>query len=639
MYHKLMTTHSPRLNDLISRLDDLGRDATLAGIAESLTTAALTAEDVAPFVRSNPAMYHRARVVQRGHYELLVMTWLPGQASEPHDHTGAVCALQVIRGAAVEGEYSVAPDGFADLEYESLVRTGQVTAGQDGGVHTVRNPSASDLLVTVHVYAPPLGEVRRYTCRPGSSVPRPRSDGPTALVVGAGFSGTMTAAHLLRCAPQLNVVLAERRGSLGEGVAYGTRDAAHLLNVPAARMSAWPDRPTDFLEWARRRDPAVHPTDFLPRQWYGDYLRDTLRSTARQSRGRLDLILGEVRRVARHPDGGWMAHFDHGPSFRADVVVLAIGHRPPSDPLRGVWAGPRDRFIPDPWRPFAVGTVPADEPVAILGSGLTAVDTVLSLCQTPRSAPITLISRKGLLPHAHATAPVTPQDLAAFVNELLGTGPSPRAAALSCGIHRRARKLIADGGDWRSVVDGLRPHTARLWQALSPSERSRFLSRLRPFWEAHRHRMAPQVADRLAELRRSGLVELVAGQVVGTQASPDNVRLDIAPRRGGPLVSRAVGWVINCTGPAPSNRPEANPVIGSLLIHGWLTRDELSLGLEVAPDGQAVGANGTAVTDLFVVGTLRKPQTWESTAVPELRLQAADVAARIANRYPADVGL
>lgn len=632
-----MTSLTPRLQDLVARLDDLGREATLAGIAEALTAAALTPDDVAPFVRPNPTAYHRARVIRRDQYEVLVMTWLPGQASDPHDHSGSVCALQAINGRAVEGEYTVAADGFADLEYESDLHAGHVSAGQDAGVHTVRNPSATDTLITVHVYSPPLGEVRRYTARPEAVVRRPRVVTPTVLVVGGGFSGVMTAAHLLRHEPNVRVVLAERRGTVGEGVAYGTREESHLLNVPAARMSAWPDHPDDFLDWARRRDAAVKPTDFLPRPWYAEYLRDTLRTAGRPAGGRLELALGEVRRVARHPDGGWMAHFEHGSSLRADVVVLAIGHRPPSDPLRGVWIGPRDRFLADPWRPFAVGTIPADEPVAVLGSGLTAIDAVLSLGRLPRTAPVTLISRKGFLPHPHATSPVHPVDLTAFVSEWLTR--TPRAVDLAAAVHRRVRRHVAAGGNWRGVIDGLRPHTARLWNALPPAERSRFISRLRPFWEVHRHRMAPQIAEQLAKLREGGLVEVIAGQVTTAEASADGVRLEVSPRGGGAKVSRAVGWVINCTGPAPSNRPEGNPVIGSLLIHGWLTRDELALGLEVTADGHAVAADGQPVPDLFVVGTLRKPQTWESTAVPELRVQAAEVAARIAARYPADLGL
>ena len=631
-----MTPLSPRLQSLVRRLDDLGPDTTLAGIAQALEAAALTPDDVAAFVRPNPASYHRARVVLRDKYELLVMTWLPGQASVPHDHTGSVCVLQVIRGEAVEADYSIAADGYADLEYETPVTAGQVSGGQDAGIHTVRNASATEPLVTVHVYAPPLKDVRRFTPRPGPTAGRPMPETPTVVVIGGGFSGAMTASQILRHGSHLRVVLVERRGTVAEGLAYGTQEPAHLLNVPAARMSAWPDRPDDFLEWAKRRDASVQPGQFLPRQWYGDYLRETLHTAARGSHAQLEVLLEEVRRVARHPAGGWMIHLGRSTPLRANVVVLAIGHRPPSDPLRPVWTGPRDRFLADPWQPFAVSAIPPDETVAILGSGLTAIDTVLSLTQLPRTAPITLVSRTGFLPQPHATTPFTPVDMGPFVNELLTAKPRLRAVTLSRAIHRRARQHVAAGGDWRAVVDGLRPHTARLWQALSPAERRLFISRIRPFWEVHRHRMAPKIQEQLKALRESGGVVSQPGQVTAAEATQAGVKLTIRPRgNGGPVVGQ-FDWVINCTGPAPSNRPEANPVIGSLLIQHWVRADELSLGLDVTADGHAVAADGSAVPDLFVVGTLRKPQTWESTAVPELRQQAALVGEQILRNYPAD---
>ncbi|OWK37549.1 FAD/NAD(P)-binding protein [Fimbriiglobus ruber] len=627
---------NPRLEDLVRRLDELGPEATLAGIARHLEGAALAAEDVAAFVRPNPASYSRARVVRRDHYELLVMTWLPGQASVPHDHVGSICALQVVQGNAVETNFSVAADGYADLEYETPVGTGQVSSGQDAGIHSIRNASADGLLVTVHVYAPPFKDARRFTTRPTPAVPRTQLSVPTVVVIGGGFSGTMTAAQLLRHGANLRVVLVERRGTVAEGLAYATQESAHLLNVPAARMSAWPDRPEDFLNWARRRDPAVAPGDFLPRQWYGHYLRETLHEAARGSHADLSVLLEEVRRVARHPAGGWMVHLGRGTSLRADVVVLAIGHRPPSDPLHKLWTGPRDRFLADPWQPYAVRTIPPDDAVAILGSGLTAIDAVLSLNQHPRTAPVTLISRHGLLPNPHAAAAVPPVDMGPFVQGVLADGSRPRAGAVAGAIHRLVRQQVANGGDWRSIVDGLRPHTARLWQGLDTDERRRFLGRLRPFWEVHRHRMARSIAAQLQQFKERGLLEVLPGQIVAAEATRAGVKLTVRSRNSGEMVIRDFQWVINCTGPAPSNRAEANPAIGSLLVDHWVRRDELSLGLDTTAEGYAISAHDEAVPDLLVVGTLRKPREWESTAVPELRQQAAVICEQILRKYPAD---
>jgi uncharacterized NAD(P)/FAD-binding protein YdhS len=321
-----------------------------------------------------------------------------------------------------------------------------------------------------------------------------------------------------------------------------------------------------------------------------------------------------------------MVHLAREASLRAEAVVLAVGHRPPSDPIGGRWSGPRTRFISDPWRPFATNVIGPDEAVVVLGTGLTAVDAVLSLSQQPRRAPITLISRRGLLPQAHAAAPVPPADLAALVAELVEAPGGVRARALLHRLRRKARELGQTGGDWRSVVDGLRPHTGRLWRAMPPGQRQRFLARLRPFWEVHRHRMALAVADPFRERLAGGQVRLLAGSIESARAGDEVVRLLVRRRGGNRLVETDASWVINCTGPLPSNSVESNPVVGALLVAGLLTPDELALGIETTPEGNAVAADGQAVADLFLVGTLRKSTDWESTAVPELRGQAASAA-------------
>jgi uncharacterized NAD(P)/FAD-binding protein YdhS/predicted metal-dependent enzyme (double-stranded beta helix superfamily) len=635
-----MHTLDGRLLDLVKRLDALGPRPPLVETARALQEAQLTPADLAAYIRPNPRSYNRALVVLREAYELLVLTWLPGQASVPHDHTGSLCAMQIVQGEAVEGCYRVAPDGYADLQFEKALPCGEIAAAQDAGVHTVRNESRTgELLVSVHVYAPPLKDFHQFTPRPrrtGETLPAAAGPLPTVVVVGGGFSGSMAAAQLLRGAARegvpLEAALVERKGAVGEGVAYGTREPVHLLNVPAGRMSAWPDRPDDFVQWASRRSgEKVSPGAFLPRPWYGEYVRETLLATVAQAgkAARLSVLFDEVCRVARHPAGGWMVHLARGPSLRVEAVVLALGHRPPADPVGGRWSGPRLRLITDPWRPFAMNVVGPDEPVVILGSGLTAVDAVLSLSGQPRQAPITLVSRRGLLPQPHADTPLAPCDLRSLVGELTAAPGGLRTRTLLARVRGLVRQLAPTGVDWRCVVDGLRPHTETLWRTLSSAERRRFLARVRPFWEVHRHRMALPIAERFRALLDRGAVRLVAGRVDSARAEGDRVRLVLRERLEDRPVHLDAAWVVNCTGPLPSNSVESNPVIGSLIVQGLLRPDELSLGIETTGEGNAVAAGGETVPDLFVVGTLRKPASWESTAVPELRQQAAAVAERV----------
>ena len=633
MHHQL----SDRLKDLVDTLHNLGERLELHVLADLLRRSELLTSDVEDFVRENPRGYNRALVSKSPYFEMLILTWLPGQGSPPHDHAGSVSSMLVIEGQAAEGSWRIADDGYAELDFETQLGPGEITAWQDAGIHTVRNPNNDGKrLVTLHIYAPPVGEFRRYVSRPAGlrkqySLPDSR---PVVAVVGGGFSGSITASQLLRLAEAkdypLRVILVERRGTIGEGIAYGTKNPAHLLNVPAGRMGAWPDCPEDFLQWARHRNNEVQTYDFLPRQWYGEYIRESLLATAANVKSsRLEIRYDEVRRLSRRPNGGWMVHFEHGRSTPTDGVVLAIGHRPPSDPLHSFWTGTRERVISDPWQNLALHVIEPDEPVIVLGSGLTAVDTVLSLTREARTAPVILVSRRGLLPHSHAASPLPPNDAQSLVEELQFISPGKRMIHAFRWIRRNVRKSIASGGDWRSVVDGIRPYSIPLWQLFHQEDREFFLKRLRPFWEVHRHRMAVDVGMRFEQLLRDGVVRLESGTIVRAHGDREQVSIDIRSRRDQRLLQLNAAWIINCTGPEAPNFVEASPVIGSLLVSGFVRPDSLNLGLECHPTGQAIDQFGHPLPDLFMVGTLRKSLAWESTAVPELRVQATQVATEL----------
>lgn len=630
--------YSTRFAELVQRLDKLPDTPTLLQVSKILSEARLELSDVAPFVRASEQSYNRSIVVQRDNYELLVLTWTPGQQSAPHDHSGSVSAMQVLAGNATESFWRVSEDGYADIEFESELSTGQSTAWHDAGVHSIGNASPVENLVTIHLYAPRLREFRRYRPRPKSARPNLRllKDQPTVTIVGGGFSGSMTAAQLLRQANlasfPLHVILVERTGTVGEGVAYGTQEDVHLLNVPSGRMSAWADKPDDFASWVEHRYGVDDRAAFVPRKWFGEYVRETLLKTANERGGtaKLTILFDEVRRLSERSDERWLISFKKGTSVSCDSVVLAIGHRTPSDPIGQNWSGPRTRYIQDPWQPFAVNSVAPDQTVVVLGTGLTALDTTLALSKTTRSAPIILLSRRGLLPQVHSPIPITPISMDS-VSEICSSGKL-RLNSLSKLVRNCVRSTVAKGGDWRSVVDGLRPHTALIWQSLSVSDRKRFLRHLRPFWEIHRHRTASGIAERFQALAEESKVKILSGRVSACHANEDNVRLFIRERGHERLLEINSNWVINCTGPSAPNDEESNPVIGSLLINGSIRADPLSLGLETDVSGCAIDVDGNPTPNLHIIGTLRKPNLWETTAVPELRVQASQAAESILNR-------
>jgi uncharacterized NAD(P)/FAD-binding protein YdhS/predicted metal-dependent enzyme (double-stranded beta helix superfamily) len=600
-----------------------------------LTEACLTGPEVARYVERHPDSYARRAVARRETYELLVLTWQPGQRSVAHDHAGSLCGLKVVQGTVTEQRYESGPDGRVRVAGAVRLGAGDVTIDPGVIIHSLANAAeATELLVTVHLYSPPLPEVRRYavaTEAPAAVYVRARpAKAPVMAVIGGGFTGAMTVANLMRAAKgravPVHVVLIDRQPAAGDGVAYRTNDARHLLNVPAAKMSAWPEEPEDFLNFARRQNAATGPGEFLPRRTYGQYVRETFQAAAQSADPgvSVEMIRDEATGLrSAGAAGGWVVTTAGGREVAAQTAIIALGHRPPAEQFIRRWHGPRTRFVADPWAALVLSQIGPDESVLVLGSGLTAVDALLTLDRADRTAPITVVSRHGLLPQSHAPAP--PADVTTLVATWMAAAPL-KVRDLVHSFRQGVAVAAARGVDWRSELDGLRPFIAKIWQRLRREERSRFLRHVRPFWEIHRHRMAPAVAAAVAQLRARKVLDSMAGALVSATADADGVDICLSVRGSAGIRRLRVHWVINCTGPGIHHRRSTHPLLQPLIESGALGEDPLGLGLLTDDDGRAIDAQGRAHADLFVAGTLRKATLWESTAVPELRQQAAAVA-------------
>ncbi len=628
----------PRLGALLSELEALCGRMTGPEITKILASSSLQIDDVMPFITPSSATYSRQRVARTEAYEILLITWLPGQGTGAHDHAGSMSAFKILSGTAHETLFTQAADSLVDPIGTRELHEGEVGVDSGAVIHAVRNEcSRNEPLVSVHVYAPPLPELRRFTIRPegrtlAGALRRRRAPAtPVVAIVGAGFSGSMVAAHLARAIAQsgkpLHVVMIDRQTSVAEGAAYRTPDASHLLNVPASGMSAWPDRPDDLVEWARHRDSSVGPYTFLQRQAYGEYLRDTLFNAIAQAGPQTSI---EIRReqaesIERRAEGGWRVQCSESSSIEADAVVLATGHRPLADPLKLCWSGPRTRYIEDPWASAALSSIEPDESVCLLGTGLTAIDVLQSLARPARTAPVLALSRRGLLPAVHAPSPLPPIDPQAWLEPLLHAGTGITTLRIERALRRAVLKAESAGQDWRQVIDGLRPHSSRLLKALPLTEMNRFLRHARPFWEVMRHRMAPGVGSVVREAASAGLFSTAAARILSGRGTLDGLTLTL--RRRGESVPETLqfDWIVNCTGPGSGRGVGLPPVVAGLIHAGHLEEDPLGLGVHSTSDGRAV-AGGRVIDDLLVVGSLRKADMWESTAVPELRLQAARAA-------------
>lgn len=622
---------------LVNELDQLKNVLDEPTARRLLSQAELSPAEVAPYVEPRAESYNRRCVVRRENYELLVLTWALSQGSVAHDHSGSLCGLKVERGYLTEQIFEQGPDGQVRKTTATKLAAGQIIVDPGVVIHTLHNEAGSaELLVTVHIYSPPLPEIRRYAISdapPANLFLRPSpADARVIGIVGGGFTGTMTLANLLRFGSQdecpLHIVLIDRQPAFGEGVAYRTNDPRHLLNVPAAQMSAWPDRPEDFLEFARAKDASVRPGDFVPRRMYGQYIRQTLYRLAESSSNRLsvEMVRDEATGLTPRIDSGWSIQTSRGRSIQTDVAVITIGHRPPDDPLAHRWVGPRHRLVADPWAALVLSQIGPDEPVLLLGSGLTAVDAILTLDRGDRVAPLIAVSRHGLMPMSHLRNPKPAADVSELVTEWLDPATTLTVRQLVFTLRRYIAAAAESGTDWRQVIDGLRSVIPKIWERLSLSERRRFLNCVRSFWEVHRHRMAPDVADAIDRLRRKKTLEIISGALVSAVADADGVDCTLSLRGRSAKRTVRVSWVINCTGPGVHNRHTTHPILRPLLEAGTLGQDELYLGLRTDALGRAIDSNGQSLKTLLVAGTLRKSTLWESTAVPELRQQAQTVA-------------
>jgi uncharacterized NAD(P)/FAD-binding protein YdhS len=450
---------------------------------------------------------------------------------------------------------------------------------------------------------------------------------PTVAIVGAGASGTLLAAQLLR-AGNARVALVERGDRVGRGVAYGTAFAGHLLNVPAASMSGLPDDPEHFLRYARRHhDPGTEPTTFIPRLVYGAYLESLLAESEQLAAPGASLLRwqGEVVDIAAGAGARpWLLTFADGSRAHADRVVLALGNLPPRDPApaSGPWPQNPARYIADPWREGALeGRAPGS--ALLVGTGLTMVDIALQLQAQAPGQRIVALSRGGLLPHAHRAGGAAPSQGVPI--------PDPTPSLLELLRFVRTAAVVAEvsGGDWRDAVNALRPVTAELWAALPHDEQQRFVDRLARFWDSHRHRLAPQVATAVDELRASGRLTFVSGRIRTVTALVDGVEVSVRERGSGRTTTLRVASVVNCTGPNGNVLAGGSRLLEALCAAGTVRPHPLALGLDTASDGALRDARSHESQTLFAIGPLRRGELWESTAVPEIRAQARALAQRI----------
>ena len=457
-------------------------------------------------------------------------------------------------------------------------------------------------------------------------------DLPIIAIVGGGVSGTAVAFHLLqrRSLRPGQLFIFEPRDRLGAGLAYDTRDPAHRINVPAAKMSILPDDLEHFQRWLEERDAlandeaavALNGGLFPRRAVFGNYINSMIHPFVED--GRLTHISQGVERISRS-DHRWAIAGEAGRQVEADILVIATSHPSPLPPqlLQDALAD-HPRFVPDPTRPDALAAIRADDRVLVVGNGLTSADVIASLGLRGHKGPITAISRRGLRSRGHARVK----------QELFGdfaSHPSPTALHLLRRVRAAIREAEGEGRSWHAVIDQVRAQGPHLWRALPIQERRRIVRHLRPFWDVHRFRVAPQVEAVSEQAIDAGRLEVLAASVASVQVADDAIDCRLRLSRSDLGVERQFDAVVVTTGPGHRGILQSQGWIDELATAGCLAMDPTGLGLACDAQSRALGADGAIVPALFISGPLARGTFGELMGLPEVVEHAVFVAEQVAS--------
>ncbi|WP_447793391.1 FAD/NAD(P)-binding protein [Pseudomonas farris] len=452
----------------------------------------------------------------------------------------------------------------------------------------------------------------------------------TIVIVGGGFSGTVTAIQILRRKlKHVRVVLVDNSANVGRGLAYNSDHSECMLNVPVGNMSAFPDKPSDFVKYCQGRKLEVTESSFVSRAIFGDYISERLHAIKKESEkeSRFELVVGEIVQIKQNDTDLTLQLLD-GSEISANHIVLASGHFAPVSIPGLELIKHSERYQEAPYSKKLLNIVGETTPILLIGAGLTALDIALQLKQQGQNGKIYLLSRRGLLPQPHRQHTKKP-DLASLLWVNLTTvNPTAR------NYFQEIRNQVSNSSlDWRDIIGSLRSITPKLWMALPSIEKQRFLRHLQPYWDTHRHRVAPEIYTKIKEAIDNDSVKVIAGKITHGVCSENSIELNIRLRKNQSSKTIKVAHVINCTGPNSNLRTIENTLLSQLRKDGLIQLDEHGLGVLVDEQLSVKNSSGEALSWLSYVGPLLKANYWEATAVPELRTHIELLVNRITNAF------
>ncbi|MEO5858951.1 MAG: FAD/NAD(P)-binding protein [Pyrinomonadaceae bacterium] len=441
-------------------------------------------------------------------------------------------------------------------------------------------------------------------------------------IIGGGASGTLLALNLLKYKGdrRLEINLVEKRPHIGRGVAFSTQEDSHLLNVTAGKMGAYADDVEHFHRWLIENEMDYAATAFVPRRVFGEYLREQIEEANNAKAENVDLNIFDDEAINVHvEDGKANVQLASGDHIYSEKVVLAFGNfLPPHPTVADQSFVNSPKYFQDPWTPEVFNSIDTGDSILIVGTGLSMVDVTMQLNKLRHQGLINAISTRGQLPAVHKFG----FTYSSFYEEIKG---ATRVTDILRTVRAHVKKSEADSSDWRAVIDSLRPTTQQIWLDLPLPEKKYFMQHLSRYWNVARHRMPPEAALIIDELRGTGQLQILKGRLQRITWE-DGIGFDVRYATIGLDQYVHADVIINCIGSESRFDQLDSRLVKNLIESGSIRCDDLRFGLDATRDGHLKGSDGKQSDMLYTLGTALKGVLWESTAIPEIRVQARNLA-------------
>jgi uncharacterized NAD(P)/FAD-binding protein YdhS len=325
------------------------------------------------------------------------------------------------------------------------------------------------------------------------------------------------------------------------------------------------------------------------------------------------VLEGECESLSETPDGVAITLTD-GTVHSGDIAVLVTG----CDSFR----------LPEEGHVTNARALPPElvrnSSVFILGTGPLAVDYVLRLVAGGHNGPIYLLSHHGRMPFTGESGDIFKVDLADIP---IGTSLAYLVRWMRCLIRWCGER----GYDWRSVVDGLKPHAGVIWQHLSTNNRKRFLAHARAWWEAHAYRLTPGATAAIRNALGSGQLTVFAGRLASVDKEGADITVTFRPRGRDGVQRLAARHIVNCDDIPEDLVTSPSPMIRHLLDAGLARPDPLELGLDVSRDCAIIRADGTPSRRLYAVGPPTRGAFFDAMELSRIGMQSEVVIGKLLN--------